>query len=230
MATANPEDSAKIPGYRLKWIVSFSAIWVSLYIGRKLVIFFENHSSGLSNSTIQVLEAVEFLPLLLAWGFMIRYSAQWLLHIPRLSSDTITQYEKSTVRGVFSLLISTLGLIWWAERLLTGELLGHAIFTWPFPITVLGLSYSHWYHSKMNAYRRAVSGSQPTPSRTEGQLPTPIGFLTGIKKGEVTVEKVGLDRGLPTFLFKIESNNGDDTVLNLGVERFLPTALFKQDE
>ncbi|TYL37218.1 hypothetical protein CV102_18050 [Natronococcus pandeyae] len=142
MATVNRGDSVKIPGYRLKWIVSFSAIWVSLYIGAELAIFFGKYSSELSNSTIQVLEAVEVLPLLLAWGFMIRYSAQWLMHIPRLSSDTIIQYEKSTVRGTFSLFISALGLIWWAERLVTGELLTHAIFTWPFLITARGRSSS----------------------------------------------------------------------------------------
>ncbi|TYL37219.1 hypothetical protein CV102_18055 [Natronococcus pandeyae] len=80
----------------------------------------------------------------------------------------------------------------------------------------------------MNAYRRAVSEGQPTPGRAESQLPTPIEFLTGIKEGEVTIEKVGLDRGLPTLLFKIESDDGDETVLNFGVERLLPTALFKQ--
>ncbi|WP_224447805.1 hypothetical protein [Haloprofundus salilacus] len=230
MTTVTSGDSAKIPGYGLKLIVSFWAIGVSLAIGLMLANFFENYSSGLSISAIQVLEAVEFFPLLLAWGFMIRYSAQWLMHIPRLASDTVTQYEKSTVRGVFSLFIATFGLIWWAERLLTRELLAHAIFTWPFPITVLGLSYSSWYYSKMKAYRRAVSEGQPTPSRTESKLPTPIGFLTSVKEGEVTVEKVGLDRGLPTFLFKIESDNGDDIVLNLGMERLLPTALFKQDK
>lgn len=230
MTTVDRGDSVKILSYRLKWFVSFSAIWASLYIGRGLATFFEKYSSGLSNSTIQVLEAVEFLPLLLAWGFMIRYSAQWLMHIPRLSSDTVTQYERCAVRGVFSFFITTLGLMWWAEHLLTGELLGHAIFTWPFPITVLGLSYSSWYYSKMKTYRRAVSRNQLTSSRTESQLPTPIGLLTGIKEGEVTIEKIGLDRGLPTFLFKIESDDGDDIVLNLGVERLLPTALVKHDE
>lgn len=230
MATENRGDSAKIPSYRLKLIVSFSAIWVSLYIGAELGIFFEDYTSKLSNPTIQVLEAVQTLPLLLVWGFMIRYSAQWLMHIPRLSSDTITHYEKSAVRGVFSLFILIVGLMWWTERLLTGELLGHAIFTWPFVITVLGLSYSSWYYSKMKTYRRAVSEGQLTASQTERQLPTPIGFLADIKEGEVTIEKVGLDRGLPTFLVKIESDDGDDTVLNLGVERLLPTALFKQDE
>lgn len=226
----NRRDAAKIPGYRLKLIVSCSAIWISLYIGAELGTFFENYSSELSGPTIQVLEAVQILPLLLAWGFMIRYSAQWLMHIPRLSSDTIIQYEKSAVRGVFSLFILIVGLIWWAGRLLTGELLGHAIFTWPFLITVLGLSYSSWYYSKMKTYRKVVSEGQLTPSQTKSQLPTPIGFLTGIKEDEITIEKVGLDRGLPTVLVKIESDNDDDTVLNLGVERLLPTALFEQDE
>lgn len=230
MATTNRGDSPKISGFRRKWALSLSAIGVALFAGRELAIFFEDYSSMLSSPAIRVLEAVEFLPLLLAWTFLIRYSAQWLMHIPQMSSDTLVQYEKSTVRGAFSLFILILGVIWWIERLLVGDLFGHAIFTWPFLITVLGLSYSSWYYSKMRTYRKAVFVGQPTSNRTKELLPTPIGILTGIKGGEVTIEKVGLDRGLPTVLYKIKSGDRDDIVLNLGVERLLPTALFKQDE
>jgi hypothetical protein len=228
MSQERKRSSPKIPRYGLKWFVSLIAVLFSIIIGTILADLFQNYHSGLSTPTIQVLEATEFLPLFLACGFMIRYSAQWLMSIPHLTTDTVIQYEKSVARGGLSLVMLIIGLLWLAGRLLTEVLLVHAIFTLPSLVITISFFSASWYSSKAGTYRRAVYHSGETSSRPENQLPTLRGFLTGIKHGTITIEKIGLERGLPTCLIKIESDRGEDTFLNIGVERLLPTALVQQ--
>jgi len=207
--------------------------WVKLFLS---VVFFivsidiaawigtvvESTLSGALTELVQLGEAVQMIPLFSALGLISRYSARLVTTIPKAQEETTYRFEQSVVRGVVSLGILLTGLSWWFIRILSTEMLGHPLFSWAVLFVAPGLWLTFWYHSKIGVYRTSVAGSNHTEAFTT-VLPNTASFAQALLRGNIRLERFGVQRGLPSLVFNFSADGEFEYDLVFGVDRLMPT-------
>lgn len=225
---ATPESYAK-GLIASKLLLAIGLVIGSTYLGEWIGKFAAANFTDLSQGLSQAITASQFFPMFLGIALVARYSAQLLTTVPLTEGEKTYRFEKSAIRGVFSILVLLGGSAWWAWNIFTVEMLFHTIFTWATPFVVVGVWLTSWYHSKREMYRSAqVNVEQFKHRDPSDRLPNIAELLGGLIRGEVKLKEIGLKRGLPVLMFRIKPENEPAYKLNLGFDRLLPTIVATQ--
>lgn len=213
-----------------KMLISIGFLFGSFHIGEWWGNFAISTFSIQSESVLQAVAASQFTFSFVAIMLIARYAAVWLTTTPSLQSDVKFQLEKVIVRQTFSIVLAIVGVLWWSLEIFTFSMWGHPIFSWSMPILVLGIMLSSWYQGKGESYRAFLSNSNRHIRTDRYHVPSIVLLLSGITKKEIKVEKMGVDRGLPTIMLGISAKESDYWELNLGIDRLLPTAIVREND
>jgi len=213
----------------VKLVFSIALFVASIDISAWIGMVVESTLSGASTEFVQLGEAAQLIPLFFALGLVSRYSGRLVTTVPKTRKETIYRFEQSVVRGVVSLSVFLMGLLWWFITILTTEMLGHPLFSWAMLFIVPGLWLTLWYHSKIGVYRASVAGSDRSETFT-GVLPNTASLAQALLRANIRLERFGLQRGLPSLVFNFSPDGESEYNLIFGLDRLMPTFIGNRND